>query len=219
MSGMKNIIIIIIINMLLFDIGANIGLWSIANYENNKIIALEASPITYETLKTNCLDYPNITLLNYAVCDSPEQTITFYHADNSVFSTLNLDWLTSLNSRFCGEKYKQITCRVISLDKLVDTYGVPDLLKIDVEGGEFSCIKSLTKKVGVICFEWAAETNDITKSCINYLYELGYREFYLKYEDNYTYRPVDTDYYDIDSIMKYLEETVSKRDWGMIWCK
>lgn len=159
--------------MLLFDIGANIGLWSIANYENNHIIALEASNITYDILKTNCRDYPNIEILNYAVCDSKDDYITFYHADNSVFSTINIDWLTSSDSRFCGEKYQEITSPVISLDKLIEKYGVPDLLKIDVEGGEYSCIKSLTRKVKMICFEWAAETHDITNSCIDYLYDLG----------------------------------------------
>ena len=208
--------------MLIFDIGANIGLWSIANYnQDTRIIALEASPITYEKLKINCnnQDYPNIELLNYAVCDSQDEYITFYHADNSVFSTLNLDWLTSSNSRFCGERYQKIISPVISLDKLIDMYGVPDLLKIDVEGGEYSCIKSLNKKVGVICFEWASETNEITHACIDHLYNLGYREFYLKFEDNYTYRPLDTDYYDITNIKKNLETTIPKLHWGMVWTR
>jgi hypothetical protein len=59
-------------------------------------------------------------------------------------------------------------------DKLIETYGVPELIKIDVEGGEDKCITSLTKKVPQLCFEWASETNDVTYSCLNHLIVILY---------------------------------------------
>ena len=38
-----------------FDIGSNIGKWSLANINQcNKIISIEASPITFKRLVNNC---------------------------------------------------------------------------------------------------------------------------------------------------------------------
>ena len=54
-----------------------------------------------------------------------------------------------------------MTKATITIDKLIQEYGTPELIKIDVEGGEFECLSSLTQKVNNICFEWASETNDI----------------------------------------------------------
>src|SRR5437868_5634039 len=105
--------------------------------------------------------------LNYAVSSSQEDFITFYDCDANTLSTSNIDWLQSSKSRFfCYTPYQTIKCKTISIDRLIELYGVPDLIKIDVEGGEYDTLKSLTAKAKNICFEWAAEMNDITLNCI-----------------------------------------------------
>jgi hypothetical protein len=93
------------------------------------------------------------------------------------------------------------------------------LIKIDVEGGEYECIISLTQKVNLLCFEWASEVNDITFKCIDYLLNLGFTQFYIQHQDNYLFRPQDNDFYDIATIKTKLSNTIPKQDWGMIWCK
>ena len=91
-----------------FDIGANIGLWSLENINQcNKIISIEASPITFKRLVSNCQN-DNIILLNYAVCNNNGNDITFYHADFDFLSTINKEWLTSETSRFYNNDYRQI---------------------------------------------------------------------------------------------------------------
>ena len=43
-----------------FDIGSNIGNWSLANINQcNKIISIEASPITFNRLVDNCKNDKN----------------------------------------------------------------------------------------------------------------------------------------------------------------
>lgn len=203
-----------------FDIGANIGKWSIANITNNiKIIAIEAVPETYYKLKNNTNKYNNILCLNYAVCNSDQEIIDFFKCDADTLSTLNKEWLTSNKSRFYNYKYNVIKCKTITIDKLIEIYGLPELIKIDVEGGEFECISSLTKKVNNLCFEWASETNDITFKCLDYLYTLGYSKFAIQFEDNYIYRPNDDNYLDINIIKNTLDQSIPKKDWGMIWAK
>ena len=202
-----------------FDIGSNIGNWSLTNIELcDKIISIEASPITVTRLVDNCKN-DRIILLNYAVCNNNCNDITFYQADCDVLSTINKEWLTSERSRFYNCQYKELTCKTISIDKLIEQYGLPDLIKIDVEGGEYECVSSLTQKVKLLCFEWASETNSITLNCIDYLYNLGYTKYYIQMEDNYSFRPEDNDFYDINTIKIKLLNTIPKEDWGMIWCK
>jgi FkbM family methyltransferase len=202
-----------------FDIGANVGNWAKANmHKCEKIIAIEASPITFNKLVDNCKD-TDITLLNYAVCNNNGEDITFYHANCDVLSTMNKEWLTSENSRFCNQEYTQIRCKTITIDNLIKTYGLPELIKIDVEGGEYQCISSLTQKVRILCFEWASELNEITFNCIDYLSTLGFTKFYMQNGDDYRFMPNSSDYYDIDTVKSKLNNTVEKIDWGMIWCK
>lgn len=202
-----------------FDIGSNIGNWSLANINYcDKIISIEASPITFNKLVNHC-KHDKIVLLNYAVCNNNGNDITFYQAECDLVSTMNKDWLTGNTSRFYNHPYTEITCKTITIDKLIQQYGLQDLIKIDVEGGEYECISSLTQKVNLLCFEWASETNILTFNCIDYLFNLGYTKFYIQNMDDYTFRPGDNDFYDISTIKTKLINTIPKYDWGMIWCK
>ena len=58
---------------------------------------------------------------------------------------------------------------------------------------------------------------DITFKCIDYLETLGYTEFAIQFEDNYTYRPQF--YRDIIFVKEHLNKTTPKNEWGMIWVK
>jgi FkbM family methyltransferase len=202
-----------------FDIGSNIGNWSLSNINQcDKIISVEASPLTFEKLVDNCKN-DKIILLNYAVCNNNGNDITFYQAECHVLSTINKDWLINKSSRFYNYPYKVIKCKTITIDKLIEQYGLPDLIKIDVEGGEYECICSLTQKVKLLCFEWVSETNDINLKCIDYLFNLGYKEYYIQKMDDYLFRPQDNDFYDIYTLKIKLANTIPKEDWGMIWSK
>jgi len=201
---------------LCFDIGSNIGAWTLANINTyEKIISVEADPITYQRLITNCTD-SKIICLNFAVCDNDGNDITFFQCEANTLSTLNKDWLTDKKSRFYNTKYNEIICKTITLDFLINKYGKPNLIKMDVEGGEYECIKSLTQKVDQLCFEWASELADITFKCLDHLYNIGFTKFYIQNGDNYTFRP--TEYTSIENVKLQLSRTIPKKDWGMIWC-
>ena len=107
--------------------------------------------------------------------------------------------------------------KTTTLDDLIQRYGVPDLIKIDVEAAEYECIKSLTQKVNLLCFEWASELNDITFNCLNYLTKLGFTKFHIQYEDKYIYEP--DGFSEVNDILNALKKTTPKKEWGMIWCK
>lgn len=201
-----------------FDIGANLGNWALANIDKtDKIISVEASPITFKRLVWKIQDEPNIIPVNYAVCNNDGKDITFYHADADYASTLNKDWLTSPESRFHNYQYREIVCKTITIDKLIEQYGVPELIKVDVEAAEYECITSLTQKVPCLCFEWASEYNNIAIKCMGYLVGLGFTEFALQYKDEYNFCP--SVYYTVDIITEGLLKTTPKLEWGMVWAK
>lgn len=208
---------------LYFDIGANSGSWTSSNINSvDKIIAVEASPSTFILLKNNHYNNSKVTCLNYAVCKSKEEKydeefVDFHESTSHFLSTLNKDWIDSPNSRFNNHQKETIKVKRISLDNLINQYGTPDLLKIDVEGGEYHVISSLTTKVPLLCFEWASETNEITYKCLEHLLALGFKDFYVQDCDTYTFRP--SQFYGIDMVKNNLMNSTPKVDWGMIWCK
>ena len=208
--------------MLIFDIGANIGAWALANSSSDTtIVSVEASPSTFAKLAHNVKSEKKIIPLHFAISCSDVSNITFYHCISTpTISTLDKDWLSSPESRFGIYKnsIKEIVVPTRTLDSLIAEYGVPDLLKIDVEGAEDQVLRSLHCRVPVLCFEWAAEWKDKNLTCISLLSSLGYTEFDIQYEDNYKYRP-SAFTKSADDIRIFFNHAIPKKDWGMIWAK
>jgi FkbM family methyltransferase len=205
--------------MLIFDIGANVGAFAIANQDGNKIISIEAVPDTYRTLYNNTNSYNNIISLNYAVSATPFSA-TFYSCPAcNVLATLNKDWLSSDISRFGHMKNTIVPIKVptITLDALISQYGIPDILKVDVEGAEEEVVGTLTSKVPVLCFEWAAEWRGSMYRTLDYVDTLGFKKFYVQEGDNYTFRPTEYNM-GINHAKQYLAKSKDKENWGMIWC-
>ena len=222
--------------MLFFDIGANIGKWAVPHVNiYDRVIAIEPSPIAFKKLVENMERLPkclsrNVVCLNYAVHNTDNKYINFYDCKKHRYSTTNKLWLLDKKSRYYGKEHRVIPCRAIKLDKMIDLYGWPDLIKVDVEGGEYECLQTLTRKVTSICFEWAAEFLDVTLKCMNHLHSIGYRQVFVQFEDIYDFRPLDSEYIklskhesieDVEEIVHHFAQYESKMrlDWGMIWCK
>jgi len=62
---------------------------------------------------------------------------------------------------------------VITLDSLIESYGVPEFIKIDVEGFEQQVIKGMTRPPRALSLEFAHEVLDATFACLGLLAELG----------------------------------------------
>jgi FkbM family methyltransferase len=204
--------------MLYFDVGANHGRWTEANLsEGTRIVAVEASPATFATLQR--VVGTKATLLNAAVCNSTTPTVPFYHCGTcDGLSTLNQEWLSHPRSRFANSQYSAIEVSTVTLDTLIAQYGVPDLLKIDVEGAEHMVIQSLTSKVPLLCFEWAAEWRQENSECLDYLVSLGFTRFHVQREDRYDYRPQQFEL-DAGQVKQAFAAAVDRQDWGMCWCQ
>lgn len=205
---------------LLFDIGANNGSWALANYtDKTRIVSVEASPSTYEILVKNTAG-KNIHCINRAVTSQPVSEVTFYEATAHTLSSLNKDWIMDPRSRFCGVFgiRTETVVPTTTIDAMVATFGVPDIIKVDVEGAEHIVLPSLTQKVKTICFEWAAEWDAETFICIDHMSKIGYRQFHIQMKDDYNYRP-PLYLLTANQTRKEISKMNHRVDWGMIWCK
>lgn len=206
---------------LIFDIGANQGLFSdrcISVFPSTKIILIEPNPFLVSKLKEKYNNIENITILNNLVSENSEELIDFYISNADTISTASKDWITS--SRF-SKNYswnKVLKILSINLDTLIKNYGIPNLIKIDVEGYEYEVIKGLSIKANEICFEWAEEQYEkINKTC-DYLMSLGYTEFGYIEGDEHLLRPKTYTTWDKCEIHNNIDPN-RKEKWGMIWVK
>ena len=229
---------------LVYDIGFNKGEFTKVCFDKHpdcKVIGVEANKdLFYSTPKQE-----NLTLLNNIVSDKDGEMIDFFvEFGQTGISTASKDFME--NSRFKkGSKYlapnsgKWINAGkvlTISLDTMIEQYGNPDIIKVDVEGYEYNVLKGLTKKVGKICFECHEEEKDKLDNIIAHLSNIGYTKFwfigYFEEGSSFTkltfsdqgdpYLVEPDEYYDWIDLEKDISSCFipdRRINYGMVWCK
>jgi FkbM family methyltransferase len=178
--------------MLLFDIGANRGDAVVAGLNKGyKVVALEAAPKIYRALEANFINNPNVKPLRFAVAEKDFQTVKFYECIEDGLSTLNIDWLTSDTMPYNGKQFSTVEATTITVDTLVKLYGAPNLMKIDVEGAEWSVFYGMTQKYGTLTFEWTDVTLDEHCNQLEYLKNLGYTEVGPQFIEHHLQEPAE----------------------------
>ena len=89
-------------------------------------------------------------------------------------------------SRANGQKWDipPIEVELITLDSLIAELGVPDYVKIDVEGFDLEVLRGLSQPVNLVSFEFNTQPPliDTAAGCIKRLQELGHYEFNYQVE-------------------------------------
>jgi FkbM family methyltransferase len=174
---------------LIFDIGFNVGEFTqtcFNKYKECSVIAVEANPNLCNAVSQHFFTNYNFSLLNNLVSNNEGEEIDFYISHNATgVSTASTEFMQ--NSRFTkGSKHlgensinwaAPIKVQSITIDSMIERYGMPDLLKIDVEGYELNVLKGLTQKVNDICFEWHEEESKNLYKILEHLQSLGYEQF------------------------------------------
>lgn len=145
----------------IFDVGANIGLFSLfvnQIQENLKVYAFEPIQPIFEILQENIRLHSlhNVSLFNYGLSskENLEKIFTFYPnmAGNSTANPLDkLDQRDAMNAVMEQEQVEyffenvQVNGKLKTLSSVINELNVEaiDLLKIDVEGEEYEVLKGL----------------------------------------------------------------------------
>ena len=193
---------------LFFDIGANRGdATVVALALGYDVIAVEPSRIYAELVKNFIYD-PRVTPIKFAVSDKNNERVEFYEAAEDGLSTLNKDWLTSPDMPYNGKPFWTTYAHTITIDTLAEIYGEPDLIKIDVEGAEWSVFNGMIRKYKMLTFEWTQETIDEHQKQLHYLAALGYTEVAPQFIVHHLEEP--TQWYDIDQDLWAWRDTNAK---------
>jgi FkbM family methyltransferase len=174
---------------LIFDIGFNVGEFTqtcFNKYKDCSVIAVEANPNLCNSVSQHFFTNYNFSLLNNLVSNKEGEEINFYISHNATgVSTASTEFME--NSRFTkGSKHlgensinwaAPIKVESTTVDSMIERYGMPDLIKIDVEGYELNVLSGLTQKANDICFEWHEEEKDNLYKILEHLQSLGYDQF------------------------------------------
>jgi FkbM family methyltransferase len=201
-----------------FDVGANVGNRTQVFIDlGAKVIAIEPQDICLKRLDHLFGNNENIIIVGKAVGETEGYADISICEDANTISTLSESWKN--NGRFAGEfqwtETKSVS--VTTLNKLIDSYGLPRFCKIDVEGFELPVIKGLTKLIPYISFEFSIELRMETKECIYHLQSLGDVEFNFSFGESMEW--LYQEWYSPEVFCNKLDAITDQMFWGDIYAR
>ena len=197
---------------LAFDIGANIGTKTqeLLDAGFEKVVAVEP-------LYDNRFPYDSrVEWVKVIVSDSIG-TKQIWPAD-----TISTVEKAFMQGRFKGQTWNApVNCPSTTLKQLMDTYGSPDYIKIDVEGHELAVLQGMPSPslVPLISFEWCSEFKSGALACVSHLGALGYEQFAVQLGDEGVIPPEQ--WYDAAELAQQLHKICDEYNlpWGQLWTK
>lgn len=118
----------------------------------------------------------DIALIQAAVGPSSEQAVLNASSKHPTVSSLNTDFVEQAANapgfkNVAWDKSEIVS--VVTLDDIIKQHGMPQYLKIDVEGFELEVLKGLTTPISLISFEYLPGFNELSQDVISRLMTLG----------------------------------------------
>src|SRR5208283_3746747 len=149
---------------LCFDVGANIGVMTqrMLDCGAKIVIAIEPQHLLAKQLKEK-FKSDQVHVLAYAISDKEGKAILKCCSSNQLATLSDKFMCCTSQWRFPDEKWTETEkVETRTLNSLIQTYGDPDFIKIDVEGYEPEVLSTLVKPVKYLCWEHTPEIIDNT---------------------------------------------------------
>ena len=147
---------------LIFDIGAYDGHKTVAFLHfADKVICCEPDSFNFSILNARFKNSNKVIIKQVAVSNTNGFENFNVHQKGSAFNTLSEKWKNILKKNGYGLYNEQFNfpnsavakVPTITIDKLIAEYGIPDFIKIDIEGYEKNALQGLSKKIKCVSFE------------------------------------------------------------------
>ncbi|MGD2045709.1 MAG: FkbM family methyltransferase [Gemmatimonadota bacterium] len=207
---------------LVFDVGAHLGDRTAAFAAlGARVVALEPQPRIARWLRRLVGRREGVTIRTEAVGARPGvERLAVSHRTPTV-STMSEAWRTGVTEAhpgFGGVRWDEsLEVPVVTLDALVDIYGVPSFCKIDVEGYEAEVLAGLSRPVPALSLEFVAGQLDVATACVARLGELGTYAFNAVLGEGRDF--VFDSWIDPESISSWLEQGASGASSGDVYAR
>lgn len=160
-----------------FDIGAHLGDRSAAFHAlGANVVALEPQPDLAKWFK-RLVRPQSITLLPVAAGPTAGFAEIAISPSNPTLSTLATGWREQIGERNAGFSQvrweRRLRVPVTTLDTLIEEYGEPSFIKIDVEGFEAEVLAGLSRAVAALSVEFVSGALAVSHACVDHLSRLG----------------------------------------------
>lgn len=165
-----------------FDVGAHLGdrvrTWRALGA---RVVAVEPQPDCLAVLRALYGRDEGVTVVPAGLGPRPGRAVLHLSEATPTLSTLSPQWIadvTARDARFAEVRWEgRLEVEVKTLDGLVARYGVPDFIKVDVEGHEVEVLRGLSRPVAALSFEYIPAVAERAVACVERLGALGRYEF------------------------------------------
>jgi len=193
---------------LVFDVGANMGNRTKPFLMlGAKVVAFEPQAVCADFLQVVTAGRNDFTLVRKALGES-EGRAEMMISDINVISTLSREWqaATQASGRFGDARYNSTEMvEMTTLDSMIEKFGCPRFIKIDVEGYEYEVLSGLSRPVQYISIEFTPEYKERAYACVGHFDALvkGAR-YQLSYGESLQYALAD--WVSCDEVVERLEQ-------------
>tara|TARA_R110000868_G_scaffold155691_6_gene382196 strand:- start:68249 stop:69031 length:783 start_codon:yes stop_codon:yes gene_type:complete len=191
-----------------FDVGANRGnrVKVFLSLESN-VVGFEPQPHCIDFLKKVYSTNHRFKLEKVALGEHIGEARMFL-SEVDTLSTLSSTWRQkqSESGRFSNIGWKgEVIVPVQTLDNMIEKYGEPDFIKVDVEGFELNVIKGLTKSFKAMSIEYSPEFIGPIIECLEILNQRFSVCFnFSPYE---SMELINSDWIDLEQIKNHLKRS------------
>lgn len=177
---------------LVFDIGAHVGDRTASFLRlGARVVALEPQPRVFRALRLLHGRHPEAVLLPWAIGRKTGEIALHLNTRNPTVATVDTDFIQAASGAegWQNEVWDDaVTVPVTTLDALILRFGVPDFIKIDVEGHEADVLAGLGTAVPALSFEFTTIQRPCARACVQRLSDLGPYVFNISLGEDHALR-------------------------------